>query len=135
MVRPHLEYGNIIWGPHFKQDMKAIEGGQKQATRMIPTLKDRRYIERLKALDLPSLECRRKRGDMIMYYKIMSGKVEISRDELFTLNQHSTHGHRFKIQKTQQATKLIRCQSSVIRSANDWNRLPAEASRLRLRKH
>ena len=94
---------------------------------MIPTLKDRRYIERLKALDLPSLECRRKRGDMIMYYKIMSGKVEISRDELFTLNQHSTHGHRFKIQKTQQATKLIRCQSSVIRSANDWNRLPAEA--------
>ena len=22
MVRPHLEYGNIIWGPHFKEDMK-----------------------------------------------------------------------------------------------------------------
>ena len=126
MVRPHLEYGNIIWGPHFKQDMKAIERVQKRATRMIPTLKDRRYTERLKALDLPSLEYRRKRGDMIMYYKIMTGKVEINRDELFTLNQHSTRGHRFKIQKTQRATKLVRCQSFAIRSANDWNSLPAE---------
>ena len=85
MIRPHLEYGNIIWGPHFKQDMKAIERVQKRATRMIPTLKDRRYTERLKALELPSLEYRRKRGDMIMYYKIMTGKVEINRDELFTL--------------------------------------------------
>ena len=81
MVRPHLEYGNIIWGPHFKQDMKAIERAQKRATRMIPTLKDRRYTERLKALDLPSLEYRRKRGDMIMYYKIMTDKLEINRDD------------------------------------------------------
>ena len=126
MVRPHLEYGNTIWGPHFKQDMKAIERVQKRATRMIPTLKDRRYTERLKALDLPSLEYRRKRGDMFMYYKIMTGKVEINRDKLFTLNQHSTRGHRFKIQKTQRATKLVRCQSFAIRSANDWNSLPAE---------
>ena len=39
-----------------------------------------------------------KKGDMIMYYKIMTGKVKINRDELFTLNQHSTHGHRFKNQ-------------------------------------
>ena len=106
--------------------MKAIERVQKRATRMIPTLKDRRYTERLKALDLPSLEYRRKRGDMIMYYKIMTGKVEINRDELFTLNQHSTRGHRFKIQKTQRTTKLVRCQNFAIRSANDWNSLPAE---------
>ena len=126
MVRPRLEYGNIIWGPHFKQDMKAIERVQKRATRMILTLKDRRYIERLTALDLPSLGYRRKRGELIMYYKIMTGKVEINRDELFTLNQHSTRGHRFKIQKTQRATKLVRCQSFAIRSANDWNSLPAE---------
>ena len=61
MVRPHLEYGNIKWGPHLKQDMMAIERVQKRATRMIPTLKDRRYTERLKALGLPSLEYRRKR--------------------------------------------------------------------------
>ena len=25
LVRPHLEYGNIIWGPHYKEDQKALE--------------------------------------------------------------------------------------------------------------
>ena len=88
MVRAHLDHGNIVWGPHFKGDMKAIERGvQKRATRLTPALKDLRYTERLKVLDLPSLEYRRKRGDMIMYHKIMTGKDEINRDDLFTLNQ------------------------------------------------
>ena len=85
---------------------------------MIATLKDRRYTERLKALDLPSLEYRRKRGDMIMYYKIMTGKVEINRDELFTLNQHSTRGHRFKNTAHYKASEM---SNFAIRSVNDWN--------------
>ena len=25
MVRPLLEYGNVIWGPHYKMDMRSIE--------------------------------------------------------------------------------------------------------------
>ena len=25
MVRPHLEYGNTVWSPHFKLDQQAIE--------------------------------------------------------------------------------------------------------------
>ena len=95
---------------------------------MIPALKDLHYPERLKALDLPSLEYRRKRGDMIMYYKIMTGKVEINRRDLFTLNQHNTRGHRFKIETTQCFTKQVRCQSFEIqiRAGNDWNSLPVE---------
>ena len=97
MVRPHLEYGNNAWGPHFKGDMKAIERVQKRATKMIPPLKELRYTERLQVLDLHSLEYRRKRSDMIMYYKTMTGKVEINRDDLFRLNQHSTRDHRFKL--------------------------------------
>ena len=32
LVRPHLEYGNIIWGPHYKEDQKALEKVQKRAT-------------------------------------------------------------------------------------------------------
>ena len=39
MVRPHLEYGNVIWGLHFKGDMEAIEKVLKRATKMIPNLK------------------------------------------------------------------------------------------------
>ena len=93
--------------------MKAIERVQKRGTRMIATLKDRRYTERLKALDLPSLEYRRKRGDMIMYYKIMTGKFEINRDELFTLNQHSTRGHRFKNTAHYKASEMSKLRDSI----------------------
>ena len=25
LIRPHLEYGNVIWDPHFKMDQKALE--------------------------------------------------------------------------------------------------------------
>ena len=59
MDRPHLEYGNIIWGPHFKEGMKAVERVQKRATRMILRIKDFPYTQRLKALNLPSLSYRR----------------------------------------------------------------------------
>ena len=77
MVRPHLEYGNIIWGPHFVGDIKAVERVQKRATRMTPSLRDLSYRKRLEILNLPSLSYRRKRGDVIMSYKIMTKKVNI----------------------------------------------------------
>ena len=47
IVRPHLEYGNIIWGPHFKEDIKSIEKVQKRATRMISRIKEFSYTKRL----------------------------------------------------------------------------------------
>ena len=126
MVRPHLEYGNVIWGPHFKEDMKAVEKVQKRATRMIPRIKDLTYTKRLEALNLPSLSYRRKRGDMIMCYKIITNKVEINMGNFFTLNNHKTRGHLFKLHKNQRATKQPRCQSFSIRSINDWNSLPSK---------
>ena len=126
MVRPHLEYGNVIWGPHFKEDMKAVERVQKRATRMIPRIKDFPYTKRLEALNMPSLSYRRRRGDMIMCYKILTNKVKLNMDNFFTFNNHQTRGHTFKLDKNQRATKQPRCQSFSIRSINDWNSLPSK---------
>ena len=125
MVRPHLEYGNVIWGPHFKEDIKAVERVQKRATRMIASIKDLMYSKRLEVLNLPSLHYRRKRGDMIMLYKIMTNKVNVNVESVFTLNKNKTRGHLFKIDKRQRATKLPRCQTFSIRATNDWNSLPS----------
>ena len=47
MVRPHLEYGNVVCGPHFKLDQQAIERVQKRATKLIHNIKDLPYSERL----------------------------------------------------------------------------------------
>ena len=109
MVRPHLEYANIIWGPHFIGDIRAVERVQKRATKLIPILRNVPYRERLK--NLPSLEYRRKRGDMITYYKIMNGKVNIGLNNFFLLNKRNTRVHNLKILKNRRATKQVRQQS------------------------
>ena len=76
MVRPLLEYGNAIWGPHYKTDIKRIEQIQRRATKIVVGLHDESYEDRLKALKLPSLVYRRRRGDMIQMFKIMNGLVQ-----------------------------------------------------------
>ena len=117
MVRPPpppLEYGNIIWGPHFIGDIKAVERVQTRATRMIPSLKNLSYRKRLEILNLPSLSYRRRRGSMIMNYKTMTKKVNIALDNCFSLSNFKTRGHVFKILRNQ-----VRCQSFSIRSVCD----------------
>ena len=84
MVRPHLEYANSIWGPFYKGDIKKAESVQHRATKLIPELKDKPYENRLKALHLPSLAYRRKRGDMIQMYKIMNNLIRVDAEKLFT---------------------------------------------------
>ena len=125
MVRPHLEYANIIWGPHFIRDVRAVEQVQKRATKLVPLLRNVPYRERLKKLNLPSLEHRRKRGDMITCYKIVTGKVNVGLDNFFLLNKHTTRVHNLKILKSQQATKQVRQQSFPMRMVNIWNGLPS----------
>ena len=60
MVRPHLEYGNVIWGPIYLVDLKQIEGVQRRATKLITALKDLPYEERQTTLNIPSIEHRHK---------------------------------------------------------------------------
>ncbi|KAK2152905.1 hypothetical protein LSH36_315g05031 [Paralvinella palmiformis] len=45
---------------------------------MIPSLKGLSYEERLRALNLPSLEHRRSRGDMLQVYKILNVSIEFN---------------------------------------------------------
>jgi hypothetical protein len=78
MVRPHLEYGNAIWGPFYKTDIDKVESIQRRATKLVTSLKDKEYHERLISLDLPSMLYRRKRGDMIMLYKIVNKLIQIT---------------------------------------------------------
>ena len=125
MVQPHLEYGNVVWGPHFKLDQQVIERVQKRATKLIRNIKDLPYSERLKDLNLPSLSYRRRRGDMLQTYKIISGKVNIDKNMFFQFSTTATRGHRYKIYK-QRATKLPNIQSFSNRIVKEWNNLSAE---------
>ena len=73
LVRPHLEYANSIWHPTKIKDITAIENVQRRATKYLPAMKNLSYEERLQKLELPTLQFRRLRGDMIETYKLMTG--------------------------------------------------------------
>ena len=65
LVRSHLEYANSVWNPHHVQEIKALEQVQMRATKIMSTLKNKPYHERLRILNLPTLKFRRQRGNMI----------------------------------------------------------------------
>ena len=65
MVRPHLEYSVQAWRPHFRNDIDLLEGVQRRATELISTIKDELYEDRLRYVNLTTLETRRLRGDLI----------------------------------------------------------------------
>ena len=125
LVRTHLEYGNVIWGPFFKEDAKLVEKVQKRATKLVPELRNMAYEERLRKLNLPSLQHRRRRGDMIFTYKIMSGKVKLDPSEIFTMAKKTMRSHKYKIQKTKvNSTRKTNAFSNRI--VHDWNILPSK---------
>ena len=123
LVRPHLEYGNVIWGPYFKEDIKAVEKVQRRATKLVPNLREMSYEDRLRALKLPSLCHRRRRGDMVYTYKILTSKIDLMKEDFFKTSHLKTRGHPYKLFK-QHATKLPRTQNFSNRIINDWNQLP-----------
>ena len=73
LVRPHLEYGSVIWSPRCINEQKRIEAVQHRATKLVPNLADLSYPQRLRHLGIPSLQYRRIRADMVQVYKIMHG--------------------------------------------------------------
>ena len=82
-------------------DMARGESVQRQATKLVITLKNNYYDDRLIALDLPSLACRCKRGDMIMMYKIVNELICMDFNDLFTPipTSHNLRGHNKRVFK------------------------------------
>jgi hypothetical protein len=129
-VRSQLEFAMSAWNPHLKKDIATLEAVQRRATKKAPGLNGLCYEERLKRLNLTSLEERRVRGDLIQQFKIVNGydKVKWHKNpHISTENNHRpmTRGHRFKI--TKENTKdNIRLNFFKNRIANDWNALSNE---------
>ena len=58
-----------MWSPFLAGDIDFLEKVQHRATKLVPTIANLPYEERLKILNLQSLYARRLRGDLIKPYK------------------------------------------------------------------
>ena len=126
LVRPLLEYGNASWGPFNRADEKSLERIQRRATRLVGSIRGLLYTDRMRALKLPSLYYRRRRGDMIRVYQLLHGAIDQDPNKFLHLDVSSrTRGHRWKLLKPTAVTRTRRAAFSI-RIINDWNSLPSQ---------
>jgi hypothetical protein len=125
LVRPHIEYANVVWAPYLKKHINAIENVQRRATKLVPGMRNLPYHVRLQKLKLPTLVFRRLRGDMIELYKILSNKYDqVTADLIERQDTNSiTRGHSLKIKKIRPRLN-IRKFSFPLRCTDQWNKLP-----------
>ena len=129
LVRPILEYGNVIWSPHLQSHIKQLEGVQHRATKMLSCLADMPYEQRLEELKLPSLAYRRMRGDVIEMFKYCQGEYSVHKKPFNLYSEVQSHSitrdHGFKVKK-EKNNSAIRSRFFGNRIANIWNALPAD---------
>ena len=126
-IRPHLEFASSAWNRMNKSDIKRIESVQRKATGMVLETRSLEYPDRLRELNLTTLELRRKRGDLIQIYKIFNkiDDVNINIGSV-TNNRYNTRSHNFQIEKDLFVNCPLRNNSLPNRSATTWNILPYE---------
>ena len=121
MIRPRLEYAATVWSPHTRKNIRKVERVQRAATKMVPELRELSYSDRLRELELPTLESRRERGDLISVYKMVNGLDRIGED-LLKFDTGSTRGHGRKLKK-ERCMRDIKKYSFPHRVVNAWNGL------------
>ena len=122
LVRPHIDYCVPVWRPYLKKDIKLIEGVQRRMTKLIPELKNKTYEQRLKELNLLSIEKRHLRQDMITLYNITKGNLKIDITDIIEFVDTNTRGNTKKIRP--EHTRLdVRKNSYFCRVWKTWNEL------------
>ena len=123
-IRPHLEYGQQASSPYLKKDLKNLEDVQRRATKLLNHIEHLPYEERLKYLNLYSIEDRLKRGDMILMYRLMTNDINIDRRKLFEVKETKTRGHNLKVYFGPTCKLDIRHNFFSQRVIEPWNKLP-----------
>ncbi len=113
-----------FWSSHHAKDIAKLEAVQLRATKIIPSLRNKSYEERLSRLNLFSIEKRRLRGKLIKCFKIRKGFTNVDANKLFSFDELSpTRSNRIKLRCRQielDCTKFF-FTNDVVR---EWNKLP-----------
>ena len=126
MVRSRLEYCCPVWNPHKVQDIKAIENIQRSFTKKIIGCQDLNYWDRLKKLNVLSLQRRRERYCIIHVWKMLNGLAP--NDIGLTTYNHIRLGNKIRLpphnNKAQASVTTDYENSFKIKASRLWNLLP-----------
>ena len=132
-VRPILEYNTAIWSPNLIEDINSVEKVQRHFTKRLcqkSNIKFQNYEERLRILNLESLEIRRIKFDIVLMFKIQNKLIDIDFDKFFKTKPSSTkynlrgHDHQLNVPKYSGSN----CHHNFFsnRILNIWNKLPQD---------
>ena len=124
-VRPHLEYAQSVWQPKLRRNINLIEGVQRRATKSIPQYRNLPYGERLRRLQIPSLEFRRLFCDMVQIYKhIHIYDPKTTRNKLVKKTR-PTRQHNYELipNFSDDGVRGAQTKSFYYRSIPTWNTL------------
>ena len=127
-VRPSLEYGSEIFNPTGIGLTKLLEHLQKVFTRLLlhrPGVSRIPYVDRIRHLNLDSLELRRARTDLLTTYKILTGHIDLNRFNIFQFPHrvNERKHHQFTLQAPRLKKKKER-NFFPYRVITNWNNLP-----------
>jgi len=85
----------LFWSPSTVRDIEAVERVQRRFTKRLPGLRNTSYKNRLKFLNVPSLELRRLHADLFWCYKVVFGLEKVQSDLFYVMNPCTvTRGHK-----------------------------------------
>ena len=123
LVRRHVGYSTPNWSPYYKKRRIKIENVQRRATklRVVTSLKNYSYPERLEKLGLSTLEYRRGCVELLQVYKILNNIGHVDKEKIFTTaGYRQIRGHPYKLFK--RISRLnIRANSFSNRVVYSWN--------------
>ena len=127
MVRPLLEYCSTVWSPYTKKDIKKIEMVQRRAARYVTN----RYhntssvTSMLEHLEWETLEERRTKNQLFMFFKIIHGLVDIPAERYLTpASTRTRSNHSLKYRQIPTSSEYHK-NSFFPNTVCLWNSLPA----------
>ena len=125
-VRPHLEYAQSVWQPRLRRSIDLIESVQRRATKLVKPIANLAYSDRLRRLQLPSLEFRRLFCDMVQIYKHVHiyDKKTIPSKLIRRTRPCRQHKDQFKLNFADDGLRGPQSKSFFYRTISTWNALP-----------
>jgi hypothetical protein len=126
LLRPKLEYCCSVWDQYTTENIYKIEQVQRRTARYACHRHHNtsRVTEMIQSLDWSTLQERRLKTRLHIFYKIINNKIAVSYDNIIIPSQSRTKIYPFKYHQTIQCNKDSFKFSFFCRTIKDWNKLP-----------